>query len=374
MDKVYYARIASDKSGLSRQIFNLVSSIIEANKQNIKLVAVDNFIFHHSETKVVPPAIILDLEKLTYTLSRRYGMYIYDKNFLNFELRSIFYGVPNRDKNVTKEVLDAFCDESDVITIPSDISLNPIIGDPFIGVTKRLLVNYTIKYKDTEKYNSFSMEEFAGHLKEDLVIDYNVDKANFILNETPLNEVDESMFDYLLKNITFNEEYVKTADAFMDFINIKDKKAGKINVVHLRLEDDVIDKFFKHSDKQSDKQSEKQNEKQNEKQDYIKNLEDKYIEAIKQNIDKSEDTIILSYSLNNRVLAFLKENGYTFYLKEKEPNAGREINAILDFLIGKYCNHVYINNFNESLMEGSCFSYYLMKELPSYVKKVCIDL
>ena len=65
MDKVYYARIASDKSGLSRQIFNLVSSIIEANKQNIKLVAVDNFIFHHSETKVVPPAIILDLEKLT---------------------------------------------------------------------------------------------------------------------------------------------------------------------------------------------------------------------------------------------------------------------------------------------------------------------
>ena len=374
MDKVHYAQIASDKSGLSRQIFNLASSIIDAYKQNTKMVAVDNFTFHHSETKSIPMSLIIDLEKLNYTLSRRYGMYIYDKNFLHFELRSIFYGVPHRDKNVTKEILDKFCDETDVITIPSDISLNPITGDPFIGVAKRLLVNYTVKHKDTERYSSFSMEEFAGCLKEELVIDYNVDKATFILNETPLTEIDSSMFDYLLKNITFNEQYVKTAEAFMDFINIKDKKAGKINVVHLRLEDDVIDKFIKQSVKQSVNNDEKEEEKQEEKDNYIKNLEDKYIEAIQQNIDKSEDTIVLSYSLNNRVLAFLKENGYTFYLKEKELNAGREINAILDFLLSKHCNHVCIHNFNESLMEGSAFSYYVLKQLPSYVKKVYIEL
>jgi hypothetical protein len=358
MDKVYYTKIGSPTTGLSRQIFNLVISIIDANKKNIKMVAVDNFTFQHSEIKAVPVSIILDLEKLNYTLSRRYGIYVYDKNFLHFELRNIFYGVPNRDKNVTKEILDNFCDENDVITVPSDISLNPITGDPFIGVAKRLLVNYTVKYKTDERYNSFSMEEFAGCLKEDLVIDYNVDKANYVLNETPLTEVDKHLFDYLLKHITFTERYINAAEEFIDFINIKDKKSSKINVLHLRLEEDVTSKFSNV----------------NEQEDYIKNLEDKYIEEIKKNIEKTDDTLILSYSLNNRVLAFLKENEYKFYLKEKDIAAGREINAIIDLIMSKYCNNVFIGNFNENKMTGSCFSCYILHQLPSYVNKVNIDL
>jgi len=357
MDKVYYAKISSPTAGLSKQILNLATSIIEANKQNIKIVAFDNFTFHHSETKEVPVSLILDLEKLNYVLSRRYGMYIYDKNFLNFELRSIFYGVPNRDNNVTKAVLDTFCDENDVITILRDVSLNPVIGDPFIGVMKRLLVNYTVKYKNTERYNSFSIEEFAGCLKDDLIIDYNVDKAEYILAESSVNNEDKPMLDYLLKNITFQEKYMEATDAFIDFLNIKDKKVSKINIVHLRLEDDVVDKFGKEKG-----------------EDYVKQLEDKYIEAIQQNIDKSDDTLIASYSLNNRVLEFLKENQYTFYLKEKEPAAGREINAILDFFMGKYCNHVFIGNYNETEHTGSSFSHYLVKQLPNTVKKICVEL
>lgn len=357
MDKVYYAKSSSEGQGLCQQIFNLANAIIEANKQNIKMVAVDNLTFHHSETKDIPISLIIDLEKLNYVLSRRYCMYIYDKNFLRFELRSIFYGVTHRENNVTKEVLDHFCDENEVITISKDMSLTPMLGDPFIGVIKRLLVNYTVKYKDTDRYNSFSMEEYAGCLKEDLIIDYNVDKGNYILNNTPLIETDKHMFDYILKQITFDNKYIQAANEFINFIGIKDKKVSKINVIHLRLEDDVVEKFGKDKG-----------------DDYISNLEDKYIEAIKQNIDKADDTIILSYSLNNRVLKFLKENEYKFYLKEKEIEAGREINEIIDLLIGKYCNNTYIYNFNEVTMQGSCFSYYLLQHLSNQVNKISIEL
>lgn len=357
MDKVYYAKVSSPTAGLSRQIFNLVISIIEAHKQNIKMVAVDNLIFHNSETCDIPISLIIDLDKLNYVLSRRYGMYVYDKNYLNFSLRSIFYGVPNRDKNVTQDILNKFCDANDIISIPADISLNHFIGDPFIGVMKRLLVNYTVKYKDTEKYNSFFVEEFAGSLKEDLVINYNIHTAEFILTELPLNQVDKHMFEFILKNVTFNEPYIHAAEEFINFINITNKKASKINVLHLRLENDIIEKWGKDKG-----------------ENYISNLEDKYIEAIKQNIDKNDDTLILSYSLDNRVLAFLKDNEYKFYLKEKQINSGREINAMIDFLMGKYCNNVFIGNFNENTLQGSCFSYYLINQLPSNVKKIHIEL
>lgn len=358
MDKIYYSKIASPTAGISRQIFNLVSSIVEANKQNIKMVALDNFTFHNSETSTVPVSVLLDLDKLNYMLSRRYGMYVYDKNYLQFSLRSIFYGVPNRDKNVTKEILDSFCDEKDVITIMNDISLNPIIGDPFIGVVKRLIINYTVKYKEDERYASFSVEEFAGHLKEDLIIDYNIDSADYLLTETPFLELHSSLFDHILKNISFNEQYINVAEEFINYINIKDRKiTAKVNVIHLRLEEDVVEKWGKDKG-----------------DDYLTNLEQKYIELIKENIEKTDETIILSYSINNNVLAFLKDNEYNFYLKEKQMNAGREINAVVDLLMSKYCNHVFIGNFNESKMEGSAFSYYAMNQMSANVKKISVDL
>ena len=40
---------------------------------------------------------------------------------------------------------------------------------------------------------------------------------------------------------------------------------------------------------------------------------------------------------------------------------GRELNAIIDFLVSKQCNNLFIGNFNINESRGSTFSYYITK-------------
>ena len=111
--------------------------------------------------------------------------------------------------------------------------------------------------------------------------------------------------------------------------------------------------------------------------DFKKTIENKYIDIIKNFIDKNDKNIILSYSLDNNVIDFLKQNNYKYYFIEKDFNIGREINAIFDLVVGKYCNNIFIGNFNFSefiLLHFIIFSYCLIKRFKSNVKKILIDL
>lgn len=43
----------------------------------------------------------------------------------------------------------------------------------------------------------------------------------------------------------------------------------------------------------------------------------------------------------------------------------RELNAIVDFIISKQCNNIFIGNFNLNGNNGSTFSFYIYKSLES---------
>ena len=74
-------------------------------------------------------------------------------------------------------------------------------------------------------------------------------------------------------------------------------------------------------------------EKLNVKKEIIKkNIENTYINTIKKYFNKLNLIIILTYSQNNSVLNFLKENNYT-YVISNEKEEDREISAILPFYI-----------------------------------------
>ena len=77
--------------------------------------------------------------------------------------------------------------------------------------------------------------------------------------------------------------------------------------------------------------------------------------------------------MSNRVIDYMKKNGYKYRLTPKYENMGREQNAIIDLLISKICNNTLIGNFNLENLNGSSFSYYLT-QINSDVKQILIDL
>jgi serine protease inhibitor ecotin len=102
-------------------------------------------------------------------------------------------------------------------------------------------------------------------------------------------------------------------------------------------------------------------------------IENKYINLIKLYIDKNDHIIILSARIENKVIDFLNENGYSFSFTEKHFN-GREKNAIVDLLVAKCCNNIFIGAFNMNTLTGSSFSYYVSNSISTDVRQIMIDL
>jgi hypothetical protein len=129
----------------------------------------------------------------------------------------------------------------------------------------------------------------------------------------------------------------------------KQKIHSKINILHLRLEDDAITSFSR----------------QNKTNffDFQKKVEERYIEMIQKYIHPTDElTIVLSSDYKNGVIDFLSQKKYRFFCTSK-IYAYREINAIQDLLFYQYCNHIFIGVYESS------FSYTLMYKM--FKREIC---
>jgi len=169
-----------------------------------------------------------------------------------------------------------------------------------------------------------------------------------------INDINKDLFENILLNIRFHRDFVEKADSFIQKIGDK-----KTNVIHLRLEDDAIIHWSKMNEMSEI--------------EFKQYIEDKYIKLIETYIDKSDETIILSSSSKNGVIDFFEREGYSYKFTDKHFE-GREKNAIVDLLISKCCNNIFIGNFNPVKLNGSSFSYYISKSLQNDVKQIMIDL
>ena len=104
---------------------------------------------------------------------------------------------------------------------------------------------------------------------------------------------------------------------------------------------------------------------------YAKYIENKYIDIIKKNINKTDMNIILCYSMNN-VIKYLQDNNYLYIIRNKILL--REEEAIIDMLCTKRCNNIFIGNFNMKYLNGSTFSFLIIQHLKNNVQKILIDL
>ena len=332
-------------TGLTNEIFFCICGIIDCIINKKTCLIINNFSLEAMKTEYCDISEILDLHHLN-CLTKKYGLYVLDRNRITIDVSSILYGIDNNMVDVTKHILDK-CYNNGILFIPKNTNLNSICGDHCVGFEKKLVINYTID-------NISIAEEYSEYVQNDIMLDFinpkqiqsweQIDKCYIEHNE---------LFNYFLENIRFNNRFVKYADnamlidvnnnyTNMNMINLNNRK---INVVHLRVEKDMTGHML-NSNKM----------KQNE---YDRELQNKYINLINKFCSKEDILFVLSYDLKNSIITYLKDNNYECYFTKKNIFNGREKHAIIDLLIGEKCNNVFIGNWNFDTRQGSTFSYYL---------------
>jgi len=354
MNKIKHSKIAGSGFGLTNQIFCLITDIIKAYNEKKNIVVVDKFSNDFSKNNYTCISEILDIDKTNIYLKNKYNIILVDKFKFKFIINSVQYGYENNSVDLT-DFITSNCFKNNCLSIKKDINLNNIKGDPFFDHFKYLYINYSINnYSFNEK-----LQEKFNTLENDFVIDLslnnnNNDNTNVCLSW--INSINQNIFEDLLKNIHYHNCFINFTNEYIKYnINLNDK----VNVLHLRLEDDAITHWSKMNNMSTI--------------DYKNYIENKYIEIIKKYVKIDEQNILLTSSSSNSVINFLKNNNYNYKLTNKFFD-DREKNAIIDLLLSQVCNNIFIGNFNLKKLNGSTFTYYISQKINNDIKKIMIDL
>lgn len=359
MSKTLFLEPSWYGTGLTNEIFFIVYGIIDCINNKRKNLVINNFRLEPMTNKFCGINEILDIHYLNILL-KKYDIAVFDRNNLSFNIDTIIYGLNDITIDITKESKELFY-TSNKLRIPAGTILNNIKGDPLSGQAKKLYITYTIN-------SNTVVEEYSEYIHKDIILD--LQNPTNILNWEQIDNCyikDRELFDYLLKNIKFNNRFVKYSEIALlinknnEYTNISniDFQNKKTNVIHLRVEKDMTGHMLSHN--------------KMTQEEYDIELQNKYIELIKQYFSKNDIIFLLSYDINNNVVNFLKENDYEFYITKKQIFEGREQHAIVDLLIGEKCNNYFIGNWNFDIRQGSTFSYLLYVRNNSF-ENIFIDM
>jgi hypothetical protein len=341
MNSIYYSKIGHRGTGLTNQLFTLVTGILVSIIQNKKVVICREFYNDFSNDDTTPISQVLDIPRFNSFLSR-YNLTLFDFNDVNFNITNARYGKNDATIDVTNELLANFYDSSNrKLYIPRNTNLNNIKGDPIYGVKKQLSIQYTIN-------NIPFTETVEEGVSRDVVFDLTT--ADWMHQFGWINSINRHTFDDILKNIPFHPTFFNLAKM--------PAMSGNINVLHLRVEDDAMNHGASVN--------------KMDVAEFRKSVENKYISIIKQHVRTSDTNIILSGLNDNAVIDFMNSNGYNVVIPTKHFTNGRELNAIVDFLISKYCNNLFIGNFNMQELGGSTFSYFISIQFNDSIKQLWV--
>jgi hypothetical protein len=351
MKNIYYAKIQKEKSGITNQLVVLLSSFILARQENKKIVIVDNFLNDYSSETYSNISKILDVPTMNVYLKNKYNLIMIDRYHVNFKILSIKYGLNDTTIDITNELIEK-CYTDNKLFISNKLNLNSIKYDPCPGQGKKLYITYFINDNIFEEiYN-----EMFNCLVDNIV--FNLDDKDIYLHRFHwINYLDRTMFDDILRNIVYNKYFICMSNKYTSTLN----KNNKINVLHLRLEPDAIEYWSRMNNM--------------EQHIFKKCIENKYINIIKNHINKTDNNIILSYFTDNNVVDYLRTNNYKYCFVPKIFSIGRELNAIIDLLVAENCNNIFVGNFHVNKLNGSTFSYFILQKLyNTSIKKIMLDL
>jgi hypothetical protein len=360
MKSIKVTKLFSNWMGFTNQMYVLVSNILHCIENKQKILVVGDFLKEINTNDTVPITEILDFEKINNFLFNNYNITLVYYNDNNFNFVSVHYGTDTNNIDITNEFLSFAVWQDKKITFNKSIKLNEIKGDICPKIQKKVFIKYSINGREIVD----EFDEYEEQLAEDIVFDFNIYERTMCstgwgvgLKDAP--KVNQDSFNFILKNIYYNQNFIKNT---IEYIKGNFKLSDTINVFHIRLEDDAINHWSKLNNMEPEQYKEK--------------LERKYINIIYTLVKKTDKNIILSWCQNNNVIKFMKENGYNVHFLPKDFSIGREVNAINDFCISKFCNNIFIGNYNPNIINNNCstYSYYISKCLNKNVKQVLIDI
>jgi hypothetical protein len=340
---MYYSKIGNIGAGFTNQIFALIGSIQNAYIKGEKIIIVDHFLNDINNISYSPISDIFNITKINEFLYTNYGLIIIDKYNARLDIIKINYGTNEMNYDITDFIKKKYFNNT--LFIDKNCNFNDIKGDPCPGVIKNIIIKY--------KIGDYFVEELYNE-RMNSTIEININ-GPYLFTLGLINSSYSIMFDNILKNITFNIEFILKSDIILKEININ----KKINIIHLRLEKDAILHWSKQNNMTID--------------NFESHLKNKYINLIKKYISNADENIILSSSLSNGVIDFLNNHNYKYRFVDKIFK-DREKNAIIDLLVSKCCNNIFIGNFNINKNRGSSFSYYIFKCMNNIVNNIYIDL
>jgi len=144
MYNIYYSKIGNPGSGLTNQLFSLITSIILAYATGKKIVIVDDFYSDYSESNSgVPISKIFDLDQINNYLNKNYDIIILDRHNIDFRINNVLYGYADSVFDITETFKNLFVKES-TLFIPKNTKLNSLAGDPCFGTKKTLTLYYSL--------------------------------------------------------------------------------------------------------------------------------------------------------------------------------------------------------------------------------------
>ena len=309
---VFFLKLARENNnGLCNQLLSLISAILFCIRAKKELLVVDKFLTEINTNSYCSISQVFNLIEINKYLNK-YKLKIVDGfNINSSAFRPISWDVITLAKKHNNTRLLAFIDE-----IYSNLYFS----------------KYLMSYASI----------------------FIIDKLNY--NPIVCDQSDDINVEDHLESRVGDKDTDNIEDTNIENIN------KKINVIHLRIEEDAIHHW-----------SAQNNMNQNA---FKRLLSVKYIELIKNNIQKEDITLVLTGNTNNDVVQFMKENEYNVMFVDKKFNTnqpGRELNAIVDLIIGRYCNNIFIG------CGGSTFSELLLKYIPDVsehgnIEKITFDL
>jgi len=324
----------NNQVGFCNQLYSTIGTCIYAYENSINTIYLSQFLKEIGSNDYCNVSEIYDLSATNKFLTK-YGLTLVDGFDVDLKIVNILYGTDMYSLDITSN----FCVVSNKLIIYSDNKLNFFKGDPkkhfknALGVELQGQLKLRVNYMINSTFYFKECSVVDGRLETNLVID----PSNLAYEETRRFKNDDSpMFRDILRNFVFNPTIVTKAEKYIDSSTIRhyiDTKK-KINVFHLRLEDDAIRAWGNEVG-------------MNDFRQYKNILEDKYINIITQFVTKDSLTIFLASDYNNRVIKYMKENGYNYLTTPKLENA-RDVSAIVDMHIGAVCSGICVGVWESS--------------------------
>jgi len=349
MEEIYGIRISNPLSGLTNQFFSFTTGITFAIHYGKRIVVIDNLLTDYKTDNYISFSQVVNLNSLNALFKKNnINITVYDKDYFDYNLKQVEYGINTNKIDITQEVMQKYYSNNRLL-VPKNLDLNTIKCDPIGGVIKNLFVTFTINDKDfTYTYPENRNNDISLIFTKDIYYNYTFGG---------LNNCYRKIVETIVTNLEYTDRYNDIANNF-----VKKLDSNKVNVIHLRLEDDAIKHWSGFSNRLPFDQ-------------FKDKLCKKYIGLITKYFDKSDNNIILTYNIDNDVIKFMKDNGYKYYFVDKQVDMGRELNAIIDIIISRSCNNIFIGNYNLDKLTGSTFSYYVHTQVKkNNAKTIMIDL